>query len=88
MNLEGSGWPGLMRLEITSGRGYLDGGNATTRLEMPPFRTGPKRRGHQMRRKKRVARYRMYGVEGRVRISIKNGLRWLKKRCSLIIRGY
>ncbi|KAH6799754.1 hypothetical protein C2S51_036238 [Perilla frutescens var. frutescens] len=47
-----------------------------------------KRRGRHMKRRKRVARYRLYGVEGRVKISISNGIRWLKKRCSEIIHGY
>ncbi|KAL1550277.1 hypothetical protein AAHA92_18259 [Salvia divinorum] len=90
--MEGSGWPGLMRIDIVNGRGYSDG---TAQSELPPAHAaasrsskGAKRRSRQMKRRKRVAAYRFYGVEGRVKISITKGFCWIKKKCSEIIHGY
>ncbi|KAI3460771.1 hypothetical protein Pfo_017434 [Paulownia fortunei] len=42
----------------------------------------------EMKRRKRMARYKMYRVEGRVKASIRIGLRWIKIKCSEIIHGY
>ncbi|KAK4418081.1 hypothetical protein Salat_2220800 [Sesamum alatum] len=42
----------------------------------------------EMKRRKRIARYKVYSVEGRVKASIRNGLRWIKNKCSEIIHGY
>ncbi|KAJ8749424.1 hypothetical protein K2173_025468 [Erythroxylum novogranatense] len=42
----------------------------------------------EMQRKTRVAKYKVYGVEGRVKASLKNGIRWIKNKCSQIIHGY
>ncbi|CAA0831972.1 Protein of unknown function (DUF3511 [Striga hermonthica] len=41
-----------------------------------------------MKRRKRIAKYKVYTVEGRVKASIRNGLRWIKNKCSEIIHGY
>ncbi|RWR94594.1 hypothetical protein CKAN_02389400 [Cinnamomum micranthum f. kanehirae] len=38
----------------------------------------------EMKRRKRVAKYKMYGVERRVKDSFKKGIRWIKKRCAAI----
>lgn len=42
----------------------------------------------EMKRRKRIAKYKVYSLEGRVKASIKNGLRWFKNKCSEIIQGY
>ncbi|GFQ02460.1 hypothetical protein PHJA_002389900 [Phtheirospermum japonicum] len=42
----------------------------------------------EMKRRKRIARYKVYTVEGRVKASIRSGLRWIKNKCSEIIHGY
>lgn len=42
----------------------------------------------EMKRRKRIARYKAYSVEGRVKASIRNGFRWIKNKCSEIIHGY
>lgn len=42
----------------------------------------------EMKRRKRIAKYKVYTVEGRVKASIRNGLRWIKNKCSEIIHGY
>ncbi|XXG84381.1 hypothetical protein AAC387_Pa10g1907 [Persea americana] len=42
----------------------------------------------EMKRKKRVARYKVYGVEGRVKASFRKGLRWIKNKCSEIVHGW
>ncbi|KAL0437668.1 UNVERIFIED_CONTAM: hypothetical protein Sradi_0474700 [Sesamum radiatum] len=42
----------------------------------------------EMKRRKRIARYKVYSVEGRAKASIRNGLRWFKNKCSELIHGY
>lgn len=42
----------------------------------------------EMKRKKRIAKYKVYTVEGKVKSSLKKGLRWIKNKCSEIIHGY
>lgn len=42
----------------------------------------------EMKRRKRIARYKVYTVEGRMKTSIRNGFRWIKNKCSEIIHGY
>ncbi|KAK3194217.1 hypothetical protein Dsin_025527 [Dipteronia sinensis] len=42
----------------------------------------------EMRRKKRIAKYKVYTVEGKVKASLRKGLRWIKNKCSEIVHGY
>ncbi|OWM86082.1 uncharacterized protein LOC116212207 [Punica granatum] len=42
----------------------------------------------EMKRKKRIARYKAYGVEGRLKASLRRGIRWIKDKCSQIVHGY
>lgn len=42
----------------------------------------------EFQRKKRIASYRMYGVEGKVKGSFRNSLRWIKNRCSQVVYGW
>ncbi|KAJ8509715.1 hypothetical protein OPV22_000149 [Ensete ventricosum] len=37
--------------------------------------------------RRRMARYKAYGVESKVRASLRRGLRWLKSRCSYLVHG-
>lgn len=84
--MEGSGWPGLVKIEIVSERGS---GRFHSSSEFPPAATSKGRGGrHHMKRKKRVAKYKLYGVEATMKNSIRKGIYWLKKRCSQIIHGY
>ncbi|KAI3440489.1 Exonuclease domain-containing protein [Psidium guajava] len=39
----------------------------------------------EAKRKKRLARYNLYRVEGKFKASFKSGLHWLKKRCSKFV---
>ncbi|KQK17950.1 uncharacterized protein LOC104581537 [Brachypodium distachyon] len=41
----------------------------------------------ELRRKRRVAGYRVYGVEGKVKVSLKSGVRWLKGKCTQVVDG-
>ncbi|KAK0582495.1 hypothetical protein LWI29_026198 [Acer saccharum] len=41
----------------------------------------------ETKRRKRVAKYKFYSVEGKVKSSLKKGFRWMKKKCSHIIHG-
>lgn len=42
----------------------------------------------EFNRKKRVAKYKIYSMEGKVKKSFKNGYRWFKNTCSRIIHGF
>ncbi|OEL21291.1 hypothetical protein BAE44_0017690 [Dichanthelium oligosanthes] len=39
----------------------------------------------EMKRRRRVAGYKAYGVQGKVKASIRRGLRWFKRKCSGIL---
>ncbi|CAN8280312.1 unnamed protein product [Cochlearia groenlandica] len=39
----------------------------------------------ETRRKKRIATYKAYAMEGKVKSTVKKGVRWIKTRCSQII---
>ncbi|KAL8544944.1 hypothetical protein ACS0TY_005229 [Phlomoides rotata] len=92
---------GERRLEIVSGRGHnpYNGSQiyTSTHPDSPPVhRRSPAATAaakpwgfgdSEMKRRKRIARYKVYTVEGRVKASIKNGIRWIKNKCSEIIHG-
>lgn len=40
------------------------------------------------KRRKRIAKYKVYTVEGKVKSSLRKGLRWFKNKCHAIIHGY
>ncbi|KAJ4775899.1 hypothetical protein LUZ62_060156 [Rhynchospora pubera] len=42
----------------------------------------------EMKRKRRVASYKAYSVEGKVKASLKKGIRWIKYKCSELIHGW
>ncbi|XP_043710615.1 uncharacterized protein LOC122659579 [Telopea speciosissima] len=42
----------------------------------------------EMKRRKRVARYKIYAVEGKVKESFRKGIRWIKNKCSQIVHGF
>ncbi|XP_048129010.1 uncharacterized protein LOC115750200 [Rhodamnia argentea] len=42
----------------------------------------------EVKRKKRIARYKAYTVEGRVKASLRRGFQWVKNKCSQIVHGY
>ena len=42
----------------------------------------------EMKRRQRVAMYKLYDVEGKLKSSFKKGIRWIKRKCSRIVRGY
>lgn len=42
----------------------------------------------EAKRRKRVAKYKIYTVEGKMKSSFKKGMRWIKRKCSLILHGY
>lgn len=41
----------------------------------------------EMKRRGRVAKYKFYGAEGKMKISLKKGYRWIKKKCLEIVRN-
>lgn len=42
----------------------------------------------ESKRKKRIVKYKVYTIEGRVKASFRNGIRWIKNKCSEFIHGY
>ncbi|KDP28226.1 hypothetical protein JCGZ_13997 [Jatropha curcas] len=94
---------GDRRFEIVSGRSFGTSNQIyATRPQSPDPPSIPPRATRQTRttstpwgfsdpetkRKKRIAKYKVYTVEGKVKTSLKNGLRWIKNKCSKIIHGY
>ncbi|KAG8096297.1 hypothetical protein GUJ93_ZPchr0013g35545 [Zizania palustris] len=42
----------------------------------------------EMKRRRRVASYKAYSVEGKVKASLRRGFRWIKTKCSELIHGW
>ncbi|EEF49942.1 conserved hypothetical protein [Ricinus communis] len=67
-------------------------GRSAPSLDIPSRQHGAKHsswwNAPETKRKKRVAQYKFYAVEGKVKISIKKGFRWFKKTCSRIVHGF
>ena len=42
----------------------------------------------ESKRKKRIAKYKVYAVEGKVKATIRKSIRWIKNKCSQIVHGY
>ncbi|KAL8522568.1 hypothetical protein ACS0TY_012645 [Phlomoides rotata] len=42
----------------------------------------------ELQRKKRVAGYKAYGVEGKMKSSFRKSFRWVKDTCSNVINGF
>lgn len=42
----------------------------------------------ELQRKKRVASYKVYTVEGKVKGSLRKTFRWLKNRCTRVVNGW
>ncbi|KAG2552542.1 hypothetical protein PVAP13_9KG468000 [Panicum virgatum] len=42
----------------------------------------------EMKRRRRVASYKAYSVEGKVKASLRRGFRWIKAKCSKLIQGW
>ncbi|XVF80644.1 hypothetical protein PTKIN_Ptkin15bG0090600 [Pterospermum kingtungense] len=102
--MESYGYGVDRRMEIVSGKSSSIGpnqifssGSRSPDLQSVPTRTTrpsqgtSKSRGFtdpEMKRKKRIAKYKVYSVEGKVKASLRKGLRWIKNKCSQIVHGY
>ncbi|MCL7038847.1 hypothetical protein MKW94_007500 [Papaver nudicaule] len=42
----------------------------------------------EMKRRRRVAQYKYYAVEGKLKSSLRKGFRWVKRKCSNIARAF
>uniref|UniRef100_A0A1D1YA81 Cytoplasmic dynein 1 light intermediate chain 2 n=1 Tax=Anthurium amnicola TaxID=1678845 RepID=A0A1D1YA81_9ARAE len=42
----------------------------------------------EMKRRRRVASYKAYAVEGRVKASVRRGIRWIKGKCSGLVHPW
>ncbi|KAK7278205.1 hypothetical protein RJT34_23230 [Clitoria ternatea] len=94
-----SGWCGAeRRVEIVSGKSY--GCGERYEAAIPSEVTRASRSGAatvskpwsfgnpDSKRRKRIAKYKVYAVEGKVKATLRNGIRWIKHSCSRILHGY
>ncbi|KAL2323688.1 hypothetical protein Fmac_028067 [Flemingia macrophylla] len=84
----GSGQRGV---ETVSGKSYACIQNELTRASHGGAATvaNPWSFGEpETKRKKRIARYKVYAVEAKVKASLRNGIRWIKVTCSRLVHGY
>ncbi|KAJ9187837.1 hypothetical protein P3X46_003252 [Hevea brasiliensis] len=90
---------GDRRFEIVSGKSLAAANQIYSTPDPPPVPARATRQSRttstpwsfsdpEMKRKKRIAKYKVYTVEGKFKASFKNGLRWIKNKCSEIIHGY
>ncbi|KAK9673292.1 hypothetical protein RND81_12G158200 [Saponaria officinalis] len=42
----------------------------------------------EQKRKRRVAKYKIYSIEGKMKASFKKGFRWFKRKCSRVLHGH
>ncbi|XP_078429364.1 uncharacterized protein LOC144701422 [Wolffia australiana] len=42
----------------------------------------------EMQRKKRVAGYKMYSAEGKIKMSFRRSFKWIKDRCTMVVYGW
>ncbi|KAL6968590.1 hypothetical protein U1Q18_034391 [Sarracenia purpurea var. burkii] len=42
----------------------------------------------ETKRRKRIAKYKVYTVEGRIKASMRKGFRWIKNKCSEMVHGF
>ncbi|KAL0422073.1 UNVERIFIED_CONTAM: hypothetical protein Slati_3230200 [Sesamum latifolium] len=42
----------------------------------------------ELKRRKRIAEYKLYSVEGKMKNRLRKGFRWVKKTCSRIVHGF
>ncbi|KAL5060633.1 hypothetical protein RYX36_032237 [Vicia faba] len=72
---------------VRSGKGYGSRGiwspNSSQQNEKSWSFNNP-----EAKRKKRIAKYKVHSVKGKVKATLQNGLRWIKKKCSQISHGY
>ncbi|KAL4305336.1 hypothetical protein HN51_039326 [Arachis hypogaea] len=77
------------RVEVVSGKRYGSSQSYTNGSTQPSDHQRPWRfRDPEAKRKKRIAKYNVYGVEGKVKATLRKGLRWIKKKCSQIAGDY
>ncbi|KAL2345461.1 hypothetical protein Fmac_006746 [Flemingia macrophylla] len=75
---------GERRMEVVSGKSHGWSGTGSAMASEKAWRMSDL----EAKRKKRIAKYNVYGVEGKVKATLRKGLRWIKKKCSQIGHGY
>ncbi|KAF7804899.1 DUF3511 domain protein [Senna tora] len=86
--MEGSG-SGHRAYGVVSGKGYNSNQrrywNGAGSPESAPNVMG---KDAETKRKKRIAKYKVYAVEGQVKATFRKGFRWIKNKCSQILHRY
>lgn len=96
--MDGSG-SGHRPYGIVSGKTYSSNHSYTSRSGSPDLpsvqgnvsrasQSGLGLKDAEAKRKKRIAKYKVYAVEGKVKATLRKGLRWMKNKCSQIVHGY
>ncbi|KAL7120030.1 hypothetical protein ACP275_02G098300 [Erythranthe tilingii] len=75
----GTAGNGVINPQIST---YKDFNPKARPVERPWYSDG------ELKRRNRIAKYKYYSVEGKVKNSFNKGLRWLKKTCSIVVHGY
>lgn len=79
------GYGGDRRVDVVmSGKGYGSRGSRSPNSNEKAWRFSDP----EAKRKKRIANYKVHSVEGKVKATLKKGLRWIKNKCSQITHGY
>lgn len=87
---------------VTSGRVHSARDGFSTSPEFLPYPVEVIRASHEskkgkkwdrlsdpeMKRKKRVIKYKVYAMEGKVKASFRKGLHWIKNKVSAFVHGY
>ena len=88
---------------IVSGKSFSNGQTYSARAHSPDLQSAPPRAAGvcsssaakpwnfgdpDTKRRKRIAKYKVYTVEGKVKSSLRKGLRWFKNKCHEIIHGF
>ncbi|CAJ2631952.1 unnamed protein product [Trifolium pratense] len=77
------------RVEVVmSGKGYGSSGAAPSQYSTQGSEKPWRFSDPETKRKKRIAKYKVHSVEGKVKATLQKGIRWIKKKCSRITHGY
>lgn len=78
---------GERKVEIVSGKSYSE----LTRASHSGAPSVPKPwsfNDGDAKRRKRLAKYKVYTLQGKLKATLTNGFRWIKNQCSQIVHGY
>ncbi|KAJ8620528.1 hypothetical protein MRB53_029057 [Persea americana] len=75
------------KLKIAKGMGFNDKKTSKPKFRGKMLSSSFKFNDAEMKRRKRVAGYKMYALEGKIKASFRKGFRWIKRRCFRLIHA-